>query len=54
MVDLNQRCPNARGKKLGSGRSLSAEQERVIRMTIIDKRPEQIMNRPGNRGGCLV
>lgn len=34
--------PNARGKKLGSGRSLSAEQERVIRMTIIDKRPEQI------------
>ena len=34
--------PHARGKKPGSGRSLSTEQERVIRMTIIDKRPEQI------------
>ena len=34
--------PHARGKKPGSGRSLTPEQERAIRMTIIDKRPEQI------------
>ncbi|TQM99490.1 winged helix-turn helix protein [Acidovorax temperans] len=34
--------PHARGKKPGSGRSLIAEQELAIRMTIIDKRPEQI------------
>ena len=34
--------PLARGKKLGSGRSLSAEQEQSIRQIICDKRPEQL------------
>ena len=32
--------PQARGKKLGSGRSLMLEQEQAIRTTICDKRPE--------------
>lgn len=34
--------PQARGKKPGSGRSLTPEQEQAIQRTIIDKRPEQI------------
>jgi transposase len=34
--------PHARGKKPGSGRSLTPEQEQAIQRTIIDKRPEQI------------
>jgi transposase len=33
--------PGVRGKKPGSGRSLSAEQEQRIRQTICDKRPEE-------------
>ena len=38
----SQLKPGVRGKKLGSGRSLSAEQEQAIRQTICDKRPEQL------------
>lgn len=34
--------PEARGKKPGSGRSLSAEQELAIQRTICDRRPEQL------------
>jgi transposase len=34
--------PGARGKKEGSGRTLSQEQERVVRQIICDKRPEQL------------
>ena len=34
--------PQARGKKLGDGRSLTTEQEQAIRATICDKRPEQL------------
>ena len=34
--------PDARGKKLGSGRSLSAEQEQALQKIICDKRPEQL------------
>jgi transposase len=34
--------PAVRGKKLGTGRSLTAEQEQMTRMTICDKRPEQL------------
>lgn len=34
--------PAMRGKKRGTGRSLTAEQEQAIRMTICDKRPEQL------------
>ena len=34
--------PERRGKKPGSGRSLSAEQEALIRQIICDKRPEQL------------
>ena len=34
--------PEARGKKPGSGRSLTAEQEQSIRSIICDKRPEQL------------
>ena len=34
--------PEVRGKKLGSGRSLTVEQEQTIRTTICDKRPEQL------------
>lgn len=34
--------PAVRGKKPGTGRSLTAEQEHAIRMTICDKRPEQL------------
>lgn len=34
--------PEARGKKLGSGRSLTVVQEQTIRTTICDKRPEQL------------
>ena len=34
--------PQARGKKSGSGRSLSVEQEQSIRHIICDKRPEQL------------
>ena len=34
--------PEARGKKSGSGRSLSVEQEQSIRRIICDKRPEQL------------
>jgi transposase len=34
--------PAVRGKKPGSGRSLSAEQEHAICRTICDKRPEQL------------
>jgi transposase len=34
--------PAIRGKKLGTGRSLSSEQERAICRTICDKRPEQL------------
>ncbi len=33
--------PAIRGKKPGTGRSLTGEQEQVIRRTICDKRPEQ-------------
>jgi transposase len=35
-------APAARGRRSGMGRSLSAEQEAVIRRTICDKRPEQL------------
>lgn len=34
--------PDARGKKPGSGRSLSAEQEQAIQRMICDRRPEQL------------
>lgn len=34
--------PEARGKKSGSGRSLSAEQEQAIQRLICDRRPEQL------------
>ena len=34
--------PGARGKKLGSGRRLSAEQEQALQKIICDKRPEQL------------
>ncbi len=34
--------PSVRGKKPGTGRSLTAEQEQAIRMIICDKRPEQL------------
>ena len=34
--------PDARGKKPGSGRSLTPAQEQTIRQTICDKRPEQL------------
>ena len=34
--------PGIRGKKPGSGRSLSPEQEQNIAQTICDKRPEQL------------
>jgi transposase len=34
--------PDARGKKAGSGRSLTDEQERSVRQIICDKRPEQL------------
>ena len=34
--------PAARGRKAGSGRSLSEEQEAAIRQIICDKRPEQL------------
>lgn len=34
--------PAARGKKQGSGRSLSESQERAVRQIICDKRPEQL------------
>lgn len=34
--------PDARGKKPGSGRSLSVEQEQTIQRTICDHRPEQL------------
>ncbi len=34
--------PVVRGKKPGTGRSLTADQEQAIRMTICDKRPEQL------------
>ena len=34
--------PSIRGKKPGTGRRLSAEQELAIRQTICDKRPEQL------------
>ena len=34
--------PGIRGKKPGSGRSLSPEREQTIRQTICDKRPEQL------------
>ena len=34
--------PGVRGKKPGSGRSLSPDQEQTIRQTICDKRPEQL------------
>jgi hypothetical protein len=34
--------PDARGKKTGSGRSLSADQELSIQRTICDQRPEQL------------
>jgi len=34
--------PTARGRTLGDGRTLTAEQEAVIRRTICDKRPEQL------------
>lgn len=34
--------PEARGKKPGSGRSLSAEQEQTIQHMICDRRPEQL------------
>ena len=34
--------PEARGKKPGSGRSLSAEQEQAIQHMICDRRPEQL------------
>ena len=35
-------CPAPRGRELGNGRSLSAEQEQAIRQIICDKRPEQL------------
>ena len=38
----SQLKPGIRGKKPGSGRSLSPEQEQTIRQTICDKRPEQL------------
>lgn len=47
-LDLYESCgmsalkPAVRGKKPGTGRSLTAEQEQAIRMTICDKRPEQL------------
>ena len=34
--------PAARGKKLGSGRSLSAKQEQALQKIVCDKRPEQL------------
>ena len=34
--------PSVRGKKLGTGRSLSVEQENAIRALICEKRPEQL------------
>jgi transposase len=34
--------PTARGRTLGDGRTLTAEQEAVIQRTICDKRPEQL------------
>ena len=34
--------PKVRGKKMGKGRSLSAEQELEIQRTICDRRPEQL------------
>ena len=34
--------PSARGRKLGTGRALSDEQELMIRQMICDKRPEQL------------
>lgn len=34
--------PDARGKKAGSGRSLTADQELAIQRTICDRRPEQM------------
>jgi len=34
--------PAVRGKKCGTGRSLTAEQEQAIQRTICDKRPEQL------------
>jgi hypothetical protein len=41
--------PHARGKKPGTGRSLTPEQERAIQAIVIDKRPEQIKD-----GVCAV
>jgi transposase len=38
----NELKPNARGKKAGSGRALTSEQEDAIRAIICDKRPEQL------------
>jgi transposase len=34
--------PQVRGEKMGTGRHLSAEQEREIQRTICDRRPEQL------------
>jgi len=39
---LSAICPAPRGREVGDGRSLNADQEQAIRQIICDKRPEQL------------